>query len=173
MDASVIERRSGVRPGAVGGHAVAALGLVATHSDDVQPVGAGLEGTHDRWRDADDVPLADLADLVVESYAPRAGDDDVGLLLLAMAVATRIAHVRLVGKAADPELGRAEVLACEASLEAWEPVAHGVLDVEQVHHRVVGHAPMLDPSKRCPVCGRPHSVEPSDRPFRRPFGEAV
>src|SRR5437763_14528511 len=103
MRASAIERRSGVRPRAIGGHAVAALGLVSAYSDDVQPVGAGLEGAHHRWRDADDVPLADLAYLVVEPYTPRAGDDDVGLLLFAMAVATRIAHVRRVGAAADPE----------------------------------------------------------------------
>jgi hypothetical protein len=72
MGAGVIECRSGVRPGPVGGHAVAALGLVSAHSDDVQPVGAGLEGAHDRRRDADDIPLADLADLVVEPHAPRA-----------------------------------------------------------------------------------------------------
>src|SRR4051812_8452329 len=63
-----------------------------------------------------------------------------------MAVSSGSTHVRLIGEAADPQLGGAEVLACEAALEAWEPVAHGVLDVEQVHDRVVGHAPMLDPA---------------------------
>src|SRR4051812_45782288 len=153
MGAGVVERRSGVRPGGVGEHAVAALGLGSADRDDVQPVGAGLEGAHDRWRDADDVPLADLADLVGEPDAPRAGDDHVGLLLLPLAVATELAQVRLEGEAPDPDHRGAEVLACEASLEAGEPVANGVLDVEQVHDRVVGHARMLDPPPEPKVTG--------------------
>ena len=53
----------------------------------VEAVGPGLEGAHDLGRHADDVPLPDVAHLVVEAHAARAGDDDVGLLLLAMAVA--------------------------------------------------------------------------------------
>ena len=49
-------------------HAVAALGLGAADGDDVEPVGTGLERAHDLGRDAHDVPLAQLEDLVVEQH---------------------------------------------------------------------------------------------------------
>ena len=48
--------RSGVGPGRVGAHAVAALGLRATHGDQLEPVRPGLERAHDLGRDPDHVP---------------------------------------------------------------------------------------------------------------------
>jgi hypothetical protein len=36
------------------------------------------------WRNTDDVPELEFADLIIESDATGAGHDDIGLLLLAM-----------------------------------------------------------------------------------------
>jgi len=77
---------------------------------------------HDLRCDADDVPLPDLADLVVEPDPARAGDDHVGLLLLAGAVAARRADARGVAPVADAEVTGADVLAAEpASIPGKRP----------------------------------------------------
>src|SRR5829696_6632542 len=96
--------RPGVGPRRLGEHAVALFGLRAADGDQLQSLGPGLEGTHDPRRDPDDVPRADVAHLVVEPDAAGARHDDVGLLLLAVAVAARVAQVRRVPPEAHPEV---------------------------------------------------------------------
>src|SRR5207247_2270018 len=128
-----------VRPRAVRGHAVAALRLVAAHRDEVEAIRARLEGAHDLRGDADDVPLPNVVNLVVEADAAGAAHHDVRLLLLAVAVTARVAHVRRVGEATDAELAGPEVLAAEPTFQAGDPAADGVVDGEQVYDGVVGH----------------------------------
>src|SRR5690242_12217244 len=93
-----------VRPGGGGADAVAFLGLRAADGDDVEPFGAGLECSDDLGRDADDIPGPELAGFVVEQDSAGAGDDDVCLLLLLVAVGHRAAQVRRVAKETDPEV---------------------------------------------------------------------
>ncbi len=119
------------------------LGLRAADGDQVEAFRASLEGAHDGRGDADDVPRADVADLVVEPYAAGAGDDHVGLLLLAVRVRRRAAEVRRVAPVADAEVARVEVLAAEAALHAVDAVADVVGLLEQVDDRVVGHSAQL------------------------------
>src|SRR5439155_23722689 len=54
-------------------------------------------------------------------------------------VTARISHVRRIGETTDPELAGAEVPATEPPLQAGDPSADSVIDLEQVHDRVVGH----------------------------------
>ena len=77
------------------------------------PVGTALERADDRRRDAHDVPLLELVDLVVELDAAGAADDDVDLFLLAVAVAARRAEVRAVPEVADADVLRVDVRAGE------------------------------------------------------------
>ena len=105
------------------------------------PSGPASNDAHDPGADADDVPLPDVADLVVEPDAAGADDDDVGLLLLAVAVADGVAQVGRVLPVADPDVARAEGVAAEAPLQALEPALDGVVLLQQVHDRVVGHGP--------------------------------
>jgi hypothetical protein len=65
---------------------VAALGTVGADRDQLEPVRAALEPADDLGRDADDVPQAELDDLVVQLRSARAADDDVRLLLASVAV---------------------------------------------------------------------------------------
>ena len=65
---------------------IAAFGLAAADADEVEPVRPGLERADDGGSDAEHVPGRELDELMVELGATRAGDDDVGLLLLAMPV---------------------------------------------------------------------------------------
>jgi hypothetical protein len=76
--------------------------------------------------------------LVVEPDAAGAGDDDVGLLLLAVAV-TSIARAGRVPEVTHAEVARPEVLAAEAPFHAGDATVDGVVDLEQVHDGVVGH----------------------------------
>src|SRR5688572_854479 len=98
---------------------VASLRLAAADADQLQPVRAGLERAHDGRRDAQHVPRNELDDLVAELGAAGAGDDDVGLLLLAMPVAPRHAGSRRVREAAHPELARVQGVAGEAPLHRY------------------------------------------------------
>ena len=63
----------------------------APNTSTVSPSGPGLERARDLRRDADRVERRDLDDLVVEAHAPVAGDHDVDLLGLLVAVAERAA----------------------------------------------------------------------------------
>src|SRR4051795_2085308 len=135
----------GVGPGRLGADAVALFWLRSADGEQLEAVWPGLEGAHDRGRDADDVPLRDVAHLVVEAHAARAGDDHVGLLLLAMAVTARVAQVRGVAPVADAQVAGAEVLAAEAPLQTRDPSLDGIVDLEQVHDRVVGHGRTSSP----------------------------
>ena len=87
--------RSSVRPADRVLLAVAALGLIGADGDQLEAVGAGLEGPHDARarRGRRPTPRAD-ADLVVEPDPARAADDDVGLLLLAVACGRARAEAR-------------------------------------------------------------------------------
>ena len=73
-----------VDPGWVDEDAVAALGAIGADSDQLEAVVAGLEGPHRFGINANNVPAAERADLVVEPDVAGAADDDVGLLLFAM-----------------------------------------------------------------------------------------
>lgn len=74
------------------------------NADEVEPVRPGFERADHGRSDAQDVPCRELDDLVVEPGTTGAGDDDVGLLLLAMAVSDRHAGTWLVGEPADADL---------------------------------------------------------------------
>jgi hypothetical protein len=71
-------------PGWVDEYAVAALGTIGADCDQLETLVAGLEGPHRFGADANNVPAAERADLVVEPDVAGATDDDVGLLLFAM-----------------------------------------------------------------------------------------
>jgi hypothetical protein len=122
-----------VRPSRGAHDAVTTFGLGTAHGDDVQALGPGLKAPYDLRRYSHDIPLAQISDFVVKQHPPRSGDDDVGLLLLFMTVSHRTAQVRRVAKEADPEVPRIQVLAAEPTLDPRCPVAHGVLDFQQVH----------------------------------------
>src|SRR5437660_635988 len=119
-------------PGRGCADAIALLGLGAADGDDVEPGGAGLECSDDLGRDADDIPGPELLGLVVEQDPAGAGDDDVGLLLLLVAVSHRAAQVRGVPKETDPEVAGVQVLTPKAALQPLHPPSDGVLDLEQV-----------------------------------------
>ena len=83
-----------------------------------RPSAPGLEGADDLGRDPQDVPLGELDELAVEQRAAAPGDDDVGLLLLAVTVGERAAEVRRVAEVADAEITRAQVLARKPAFQA-------------------------------------------------------
>ena len=72
-------RRCSVDPGWVYEDAVAAVWAIGADGDQLEAVVAGFECPHRCGVDANDVPAAELADLVVESDLSGAADDDVGL----------------------------------------------------------------------------------------------
>src|SRR5271165_4549152 len=76
----------GVGPGGLTHDPVSILGPGSAHGDHVQPLGSRFEGSHDLGRDAHDIPLAELTRLVIQQHPPGPGDDNIGLLLLAMTV---------------------------------------------------------------------------------------
>jgi hypothetical protein len=78
-----------VDPGRVHEDAVAAVWAIGADGDQLEAVASGFERSHRRGVDAKDIPAAELADLVVESDVSRASDDDVGLLLFAVAMRRR------------------------------------------------------------------------------------
>ena len=126
-------------------------GLAPADAEQVEPVRAGLERADDRGRDAQHVPGLELDDLVVELRATGARDDDVGLLLLAVAVAERHARARVVGEAADAELGRAQRAARELPLHRRVRRAL-VLEPPEVRLLPVRHAASRTGSSRSVRC---------------------
>src|SRR5580658_10412644 len=79
-------------------------------------------------------------DLVLANDPSGPRGNDVGLLLLAVTVRCRAAHVRRVAKVADPQVTRVKVLATEPALDPGGPIANGVLELQQVHNGEAGHA---------------------------------
>src|SRR5207244_11251816 len=82
-------RNAGLDPGRLGKHAVAALGAVGAHGDELEPFVACFERANSRRTDADDVPLPEVMQGVVQPDTARSADDDVRVLLLAVAVRLR------------------------------------------------------------------------------------
>src|SRR5690349_22227393 len=80
------DRRCSVDPGWVDEDAVAAVWAIGADGDQLEAVVSGFERPHRCGVDANDIPAAELADLVVESDLSGAADDDVGLLLCAVAM---------------------------------------------------------------------------------------
>ena len=78
-----------------------------------------------------------------------AGDHEVGLLLLAVAVAHRAAEVRGVAPVAHADVARAHRPAAEAALEALDAAVERVLHFHEVQMRMLGHARKL--STRLPL----------------------
>ena len=81
--------RGSVDPGWVYEDAVAAVWAIGADGDQLEAVVSGLERPHRCGVDANDIPAAELADLVVEPDLSGAADDDVGLLLFAVAMRRR------------------------------------------------------------------------------------
>src|SRR6266567_9212838 len=81
--------RCSVDPGWVDEDAVAAVWAIGADGDQLEAVIPGFERPHRCGVDANDIPAAELADLVVESDLSGAADDDVGLLLFAVAMRRR------------------------------------------------------------------------------------
>src|SRR5437764_15443097 len=82
-------RRCSVDPGWVHEDDVAAVWAIGADGDQLEAVVSGFERPHRRGVDANDIPAAELADLVVESDLSGAADDDIGLLLFAVAMRRR------------------------------------------------------------------------------------
>jgi hypothetical protein len=101
----------------------------------------GLGGNRaDDFRcDANDVPELNLLGFVVKQDPTGAGDDDIGFLLLVMAVSRGGAQIWCVPKETHPEVTGLQVLAAEASLDSLHP-GGGILDLEHVDLRETGHA---------------------------------
>jgi len=85
--------------------------------DQPEPVAAGFDRAYRRGSDADNVPLPQLVELVVEADPAGAVDDDVGLFLFAVAVCHRGADAGRVAEVADPEMLGVEVFAREATFD--------------------------------------------------------
>src|SRR5437764_14820597 len=79
-------RSCSVDPGWVYEDAVAAVWGIGADGDQLEAVVSGFERPHRCGVDANDIPAAQLADLVVESDLSGAADDGVGLLLFAVAM---------------------------------------------------------------------------------------
>src|SRR3954454_13258673 len=163
-----------VRPPVAVDLAVAALGTVGADREQLEPVGSGGEAAHGGGRHADEVPAADVVDVVVELDLPRSADHDVDLLLLAVAVADWQVHVRLVAHPRHAEVLGLEVLAGEARVDRDPRVAVRVLDRVEVLDRVAGHrreatkVPRRD-RRRSAARGRPRRTPVAARaPARRP-----
>src|SRR5919206_1155817 len=129
-------RRCSVDPGWVYEDAVAAVWAIGADSDQFEAVVSGLERPHRCGVDANDIPAAELAGLVVESDLSGAADDDVGLLLFTVPMRRRCADAGAIPQIGDPKMLGVEVLAREPSLDPGRALAHGVLDLLfQVHDR--------------------------------------
>jgi hypothetical protein len=104
--------------------------VVRSEGEELEPVGARLEGARDLRRDADRVERADVGEVVAELDAPAPGQDDVDLLGVDVAMGERAAHPRLEPEVRDAGLLRAERRAGDARLPVVaEAVARrGVLD---------------------------------------------
>src|SRR5215207_9516656 len=128
-----------VGPGAVGRLTIAALGLRATDRDHVHAVRARLEGADHFGRDANDVPLANVLDLVIEAHTAGAGDDDIRLLLLSMLVRRGVAHIGRIPEQAHADIARLEVVPRHADLEPLQAPGGRIVQAEKVHDLPVAH----------------------------------
>src|SRR5262249_19767860 len=104
-----------------------------------ETLAAGLERADGGGADTHHVPLAQLANLVVEPDPPRSSDDDIGLFLLAVAVRHRRAHTGPVAEGADSPVLGTGVRAGHASFETRLVLACGILDLLEVHDRKARH----------------------------------
>src|ERR671934_657256 len=133
-------RRCSVDPGRVYEDAVAAVWAIGADGDQLEAVVSGLERPHRCGVDANDIPATELADLVVESDLSGAADDDVGLLLFAVAMRRRRADAGAIAQIGDAKVLGVEVLAREPPLDPGRALAHGVLDlVFQIHDGIRAH----------------------------------
>src|SRR5436305_12613065 len=133
-------RRCSVDPGWVYEDAVAAVWAIGADGDQLEAVVSGFERPHRCGVDANDIPAAELADLVVESDLSGAADDDVGLLLFAVAMRRRRADAGAIPQIGDAKMLGVEVLAREPRLDPGRAFAHRVLDLLfQVHDRIRAH----------------------------------
>ena len=82
--------------------------MLGPEGEQLETVGAGLEHPRHLRRDANRVEAVDLEDVVVELYPAGAGDDDVDLLGVLVAVGEALALAGL-----DPVEGEADRLAAE------------------------------------------------------------
>ena len=78
-----------VDPGCGREDAVAAVWAIGADGNQLKAVVSGFEGPHRCGVDANNIPAAELVDLVVESDPAGAADDDVGLLLFAVTMRRR------------------------------------------------------------------------------------
>src|SRR5437764_4801298 len=133
------EDAASVGPPVLRGDAVAAFRPVGADRDHLETVVAALERAYRARRDANDVPLPQLDDLVVELDATGTADHDVDLFLLAMAVAHRGAEAGAVPEVADSEMLGVEMPAREMRLQPRRVLAGRVVDLLQVCDREVRH----------------------------------
>src|SRR5437764_2844763 len=137
-------RRCSVDPGWIHEDAVAAVWAIGADGDQLEAVVSGFERPHRRGIDANDIPAAELADLAVEPDLSGAADDDVGLLLFAVAMRRRRTDAVAVPQVGDAKVLRVEVLAREPPLDPGCALAQRVLDlVLQVHDRKRAHSVLL------------------------------
>src|SRR5690242_12941176 len=117
-----------VDPGRVYEDAVAAVRAIGADGDQLEAVVSGFERPHRCGVDANDIPAAELADLVVESDLSGAADDDVGLLLFTVAMRRRRADARAVPQIGDAKVLGVEVCARETPFDPRRALAQRVLD---------------------------------------------
>src|SRR6266566_5358098 len=103
----------------------------------LQALGAGLEGARHAGRDAYGVEYVQLDDLLLELGAARTGEHDVHLLGAVVPVPERLALAGLDAVVAEARLLRSKLVLCEARLlDLADPELLGrVLDVAQVLQR--------------------------------------
>jgi trehalose 6-phosphate phosphatase len=122
---------------------VVVLGDRRADGQDLEPVVARLGTAPDAGRDADEVALGEIDDVVADLHPPAATDDDVHLLLVSVRVPERHSEPGGEDLARHAERAAAERLPGKASLEARrEAESHGsVVDVLEVEVRVCRHRP--------------------------------
>src|SRR4051794_1913541 len=119
---------------------VAALRLRAADGDHLEPIRAGREGAGRLRRDANDVPGPHPHDPPADDHAAAAGDHDVGLLLLTVAMRVVGDVSRRIAPVADAEVARLELAAAEPSLDPVDPARDGIVELEQVYVGETRHA---------------------------------
>src|SRR5205807_1908148 len=112
---------------------------IGADRDHLETLGSTLEGPDNIRRDSHHVPRAELRDLVVETHSPRAADDDVCLLLFAVAVAAAGPVARSVAEVAHAEMLAVQVAAPKARLHVG-PVSGQVIQLFEVRNREIGHS---------------------------------
>lgn len=101
---------------------VAPGGPIAPHGEHLH-TGTGRDAADAARRDADDVPLPDVHDVVVHADPARSGHDHVDLLLLGVPMTQGGAEIRRIAEIADSKMLRVEVAAAEARVDAVLPAA--------------------------------------------------